>query len=76
MEARHVSDFRAVSRRRGELPVSAQVGAGDVIALSDGYQTRSGAEEAIEAIRQSAATAFIDDRARLAPLEASLRDGD
>ena len=50
--------------------------AGDVIALSDGYQTRSGAEEAIETIRQSAATAFVDDRVRLAPLEPSLRDGD
>ena len=49
---------------------------GDVIALSDGYQTRSGAEEAIESIRQSAATAFIDDKARLAPLEPSVSDGD
>jgi uncharacterized protein YegP (UPF0339 family) len=48
---------------------------GEVIALSDTYPTRAGAEVAIESIRQSAATAFVDDRSRMSTLEPSVDGG-
>jgi len=55
---------------------SHKTAAGEVIALSDAYLTRGGADDAIDAIRRNAPTAFVDDQALLAPFEASLPDGD
>jgi uncharacterized protein YegP (UPF0339 family) len=49
---------------------------GEVVALSDAYPTRAGAEDAIESIRLNAATAFVDDKTRVSVLEASVLDGD
>jgi hypothetical protein len=48
---------------------------GDVIARSDAYQTRAAAEDAIDSIRHSAATAFVNDTTQASVLEASLLDG-
>ena len=36
--------------------------AGEIIALSDAYASRSGVESAIDAVRHTALTAFVDDR--------------
>ncbi len=36
--------------------------AGEIIALSDAYASRSGVEMAIESVRHTALTAFVDDR--------------
>ena len=44
---------------------------GEVIALSDPYLTRTAAEDAIDAIRHSAATAFVEDQTRTSVLESS-----
>ena len=48
---------------------------GEVVALSDAYPTRAGAEDAIESIRHGAQSAFVDDQTR-SVLEASVLDGD
>ena len=48
---------------------------GEVIALSDSYPTRSGAEIAIESIRNSAATAFVDDKTPMSTFESTLEGG-
>ena len=48
---------------------------GEVIALSDEYRTRAGAEAAIESIRHSAATAFVDDQTPMSVFEPSVVDG-
>ena len=45
---------------------------GEVVALSDTYQTRNGAEVAIESIRQSAATVFVDDKTQMSIFEPSV----
>ena len=45
----------------GSYRFQLRVGAGKIIALSDAYNTRAGAEEAIDAVRRTAATAVIDD---------------
>jgi uncharacterized protein YegP (UPF0339 family) len=37
---------------------------GEIIALSDAYASRSGVEAAIESVRHTALTAFVDDRTR------------
>ena len=47
---------------------------GEVIALSDTYPTRAGAEVAIESIRKTASTAFVDDKT-MATLEPSVDGG-
>ncbi|HEX4982083.1 MAG TPA: DUF1508 domain-containing protein [Ilumatobacteraceae bacterium] len=44
---------------------------GEVIALSDRYTTREGAEVAIESIRHSAAATFVDDTTRMSTFELS-----
>ena len=49
---------------------------GEIIALSDGYQTRAMAEDAIDSVRHSAATAFVDDKTQTPTLAASLGNGD
>ena len=48
---------------------------GEVIALSDTYPTRAGAEVAIESIRHSAATAFVDDKSQMSTFEPSIDGG-
>jgi len=48
---------------------------GEVIALSDTYTTRAGAEVAIESIRHSAAIAFVDDQTRASTFEPSVEGG-
>ncbi len=48
---------------------------GELIALSDTYPTRAGAEVAIDAIRKTAATAFVDDKTSMATLESSVDGG-
>ena len=49
---------------------------GEVIALSDAYPTRGGAEDAIDSIRHSAATGFVDDQTRPSVLESVAVEGD
>ena len=44
---------------------------GDVIAFSDAYQTRHGADDAIESLRNSAATAFVVDNTAASACEAA-----
>jgi uncharacterized protein len=48
---------------------------GEVVALSDTYATRNGAEVAIESIRRSAATAFVDDKTQISMFEPSVEGG-
>jgi uncharacterized protein YegP (UPF0339 family) len=48
---------------------------GEVIALSDTYPSRASAEVAIESIRNTAATAFVDDRTTVATFEPSVDGG-
>jgi len=48
---------------------------GEIVALSDSYATRDGAELAIESIRHSAATAFVDDKTRMSMFEPSVEGG-
>ena len=48
---------------------------GEVIALSDTYPTRDGAEVAIQSIRHSAATVFVDDKSQRSTLEPSIDGG-
>jgi uncharacterized protein YegP (UPF0339 family) len=48
---------------------------GEVVALSDTYATRDGAEVAIESIRQSAATAFVDDKTRASVFAPAVEGG-
>ena len=45
---------------------------GEVIARGDTHSTRDGAEGAIESIRRSAATAFVDDKTPMSTFEASV----
>ena len=48
---------------------------GEVIALSDTYPTRAGAEVAIESIRHTAATACVDDKSRMPTFEPAIDGG-
>jgi uncharacterized protein YegP (UPF0339 family) len=48
---------------------------GEVIALSDAYPTREKAEDAINSVRHSAASAFVDDKTVPAPLAPSVGNG-
>ena len=72
MEARHVSDLRAVPDDAGCYRFHLRSASGEVIALSDTYPTRARAEVAIDSIRQTAATPFVDDTTRIATSEPSV----
>jgi hypothetical protein len=54
--------FELYKDGRGEYRFRLKAGNGEIIAVSEGYSSKSGAENGIESVRNNAPTAKVDDQ--------------
>ncbi len=53
--------FVITKDKKGEFRFALKAGNGEVIAISEGYTTKSGAQNGIESVRKNAADAVVVD---------------
>ena len=54
--------FELYKDGRGEYRFRLKAGNGEIIAVSEGYSSKGGAENGIESVRNNAPTATVDDQ--------------
>jgi len=54
--------FVITKDKKGEYRFALKAGNGEIIATSEGYASKSGAQNGIESVRKNAADAVVDDQ--------------